>query len=182
MYKAAIKNKLTGAVISLVMLFVFLIIVIVFLKGAPLFLLGGILVLFIALMFSSVYIYMKHLSEVKGRYGQSLERDINVCKKNVVGKYFFLENALVDMANAKMVLYREMKSASGVTTGGSHRYPSGHSRYAGAAVEIKTISGGTFIVYDFNSSYAKSSQETRQAYNQFVGYLKEAAPDIEWKN
>ncbi len=182
MYKAAIKRKLTGAVISMVMLAVFLVAAIIFLHGKPLLFLGAVLVLFMALLFSSVYIYVKHLNELKSKYGQNLENSINACRKNVAGKYFFLENCLVDMANAKMVFYKDIKSYSGLTTQGSHRYSSGHSRYAGAVMEIKTVNGGSFLITDFNSGYAKSSQETKKDYSLFCGYLKEAAPDAENKS
>lgn len=180
MYKAAIRRKLLGAIISVIMLAAFIVAAVIFMHGTPMYITVAVLLLFAGLLFSSVCIYIRHLSEIKMKYGRNLENDVNACRKSVVGKYFFLENCLADMANARLIYYREIKGVAGMTTRGSHGYSSGHSRYAGAVVEIRTINEETLIVSDFNSGYAKDSKETIGAYNLFGEYLREAAPHAKW--
>lgn len=175
MYKKAIRNKLAGAYISSVMIAVFSAVLIKFAQGAVLFIFGGILLAFLVLMISSIVKYKSGIAEIHDKYGEGLEADINSCTTQVCGKYFFLDECLIDMANARMIFFSEIKSISGLTTGAN---PSAGSigRYAGAAVELKMADGGSYLFADFNSSAAKNSRETLAQYKRFCEILAENAP------
>ena len=175
MYKKAIRNKLIGAYISSVMIAVFLAGLIIFAKGAVLFIFGAVLLAFFVLVISSILRYKAGINELKEKYGEELEADINGCTTQVCGKYFFFDECLIDLANARMIFYSEIKSISGLTTKAN---PSSGSigRYAGAAVELKMTDGSSFLFSDFDSSAAKNSRETLAQYRSFCDMLAEYAP------
>ncbi|MBR1751345.1 MAG: hypothetical protein IJ740_10800 [Ruminococcus sp.] len=175
MYKKAIRNKLAGAYVSSVMIAVFLLMLVIFAKGAVLYIFGAVLLAFLVLLFGSIFRYKAGIARLVDEYGSELEEDVNNCAVNVCGKYFFFDECLVDLANARMIYYSEIKSISGLTSNG--RPAAGElNRYAGAAAELKMTDGSSYLFSDFNSSSAKNSKETLEEYRRFCELLKEYAP------
>ncbi|MBQ6674973.1 MAG: hypothetical protein IJM75_02480 [Ruminococcus sp.] len=175
MYRKAVNNKLRGGVISLIITAVFMAVFIIITEGAALYIFCAVIAAFMALIASSLFRYVTCLGELKEQYGYDLEADIDACEDHCSNKYFFFDDCLIYLANARMIFYSEIKSISGLTTR-AHRTSSGHMGYAGAAVELKMSDGSSYMFTDFGSYAAKDSTDILDGYHKFCDYLAEYAP------
>ena len=175
MYKKAVSQKLRGGILAELLCGVFLAALIALTDGAAMYLLAGFIGIFLIMIPVSMVKYITHLNAVKAQYGDELEADVNACEKNVAGKYFFFDDCLIDLAEARMIYYSEITRISGMHTEETWTPATGR-HYAGAVIQLTMDSGNNCLFSSFTNGMAKNSTETINSYRQFCLYMGEYAP------
>ena len=176
MYKKAVKHKITGACIAIVITLLFTVVVIKFTEDVALYLLGGFLAVFFIVLVTSIIRYITKLGKIKAEYGDELESDVDSCQKSVSGKYFFFDDCMIDLSEGRMIFYSEIKKISGILTKEVWNQRTDYHRRSGAVVELTMDDGKVHLFSGFNSGFSNNSKETEDGYKQFCIYLSEYAP------
>ena len=176
MYRKAFKKKITGAAAGTVIIALFLVFALAAAEGAVRLLFAGVLLFFMVLLLISVIKYIKDINDVKARYSGDLEADLDNCMRQVNDKYFFFDDCFIDLANARMINYSDIKKVSGFVSKGMPSANEYNNKRAGAMVTMRLNDGRTVMISDFGSSAVKSSEETIRGYRQFCEYLEQLAP------
>ena len=176
MYKKAVSSKLKGGILAEVVCGVFLGVVIVFLKDTALYLVGGFILLFMIMIAVSMVGYVTHLNALKAEYGDELEVDINTCQKNCSDKYFFFDDCMIDLANARMIFYSDIQKIEGIHRNESFSHIDMQHRRAGAVINLIMCDGKNYLFSSFGKSAVIDSDEVIDGYYAFAKYIEEYAP------
>ena len=172
-FSEAKKYKNRGAVIALAICIAFLVFVLITRSTMAIFTMGLLLAVFIVLILWTILRFNSSLEDLKSAY-PNLEWQVNSCQDQVAGKYFFLEDALVDLASAKIYYYAEMDS---VRCARVRNRQGRHTSY-GYMVQIKYISGETFLVADFQNGYVDVESEKQENFRAFTELFSAHAPGV----
>lgn len=173
-FSEARKRKNKGAYVSMALVGVFLLIVLLTKDTMAIFTMGLLLILFMGLLVWSVISYNTSLEHLKANRA-NLEYDVNSCEESVAGKYFFLQDCLADLANARLCYYSEIQSVRCIAVSG--RNGNANVRRSGYLVEINCWDGSSCNVSDFQTSSAVSEAEKKENFHSFMELLKAHAPD-----
>lgn len=176
MYKKAVSSKLRGGILAELLCGVFLGVVIAFITDTALYMVGGFILLFMIMIAFSMVSYITHLNALKAQYGEELEADVNACPKNCSDKYFFFDDCLIDLANARMIFYSDIQKIEGIHRNESFSHIDMQHRHAGAVINLIMSDGKNYLFSNFGKSAVIDSDEVIDGYFAFAKYVAEYAP------
>ena len=176
MLKNAMKKKLTGAVVGMMFIIVFLAAASLLLDGVAAFAIGAVLTVFLILLIWSMVKYVKGIAMIKEQYGGDFEADLDRCQMQVNDKYFFFNDFLIDLTNARMIYYSDIERIQSLVSKGLPTHDTYNTKRAGALVTLKMRNGKTLMLSDFGSTAFKTSEDTLDGYHRFMEYLSQLAP------